>query len=184
MVWVCLDPDTEPLAEYLAPLPDLLACYHLDTFAISQDQSVEWECNWKVAVDAFHETYHNLATHPQLMPVAGDVNARIECYTRHSRFILPSGCPVPTYRKPPTAAADRVIRPLRLRRHRFEGTADEVLVVFQKQVGLAPGTRLSRRRHRVGSDNREPPLHHLSQHPGLLLPGQAAGDASPAPSER
>ena len=64
LVWICLDPETEPLLSYLAPLPEHLACYHLDTFAIVVDQSVAWDCNWKVAVDAFHETYHNLATPP------------------------------------------------------------------------------------------------------------------------
>jgi phenylpropionate dioxygenase-like ring-hydroxylating dioxygenase large terminal subunit len=134
MVWVCLDPDTEPLTEYLGPLPELLSCYHLDTFAISQDQSVMWECNWKVAVDAFHETYHNLGTHPQLMPVAGDVNARIDCYSRHSRFILPSGVPAPSYRRRqrPTAAQISSFSRFDFDASTFEGTADEVLAVFQQ----------------------------------------------------
>ena len=134
LVWICLDPEAEPLLSYLAPLPEHLACYYLDTFAIVVDQSVAWDCNWKVAVDAFQETYHNLATHPQLMPVAGDVNVQIDCYDRHSRFLLPSGVPAPAYRRRdrPTAAQIAAFARYDFDATDFDGTADEVLAPFQR----------------------------------------------------
>jgi phenylpropionate dioxygenase-like ring-hydroxylating dioxygenase large terminal subunit len=134
LVWICLDPDTEDLREYLAPLPEHLACYPLERYALTIDQSVEWECNWKVAVDAFHETYHNLGTHPQIMGYAGDVNVQIDCYDRHTRFLLPNGAPAPSIRKRerPTAAQIALFARDDFDASDFDGTADEVLPVFQE----------------------------------------------------
>ena len=183
LVWICLDPEAEPLLSYLAPLPEHLACYHLDTFAIVADQSVAWDCNWKVAVDAFHETYHNLATHPQLMPVAGDVNVQIDCYDRHSRFLLPSGVPAPAYRQRdrPTAAQIAAFARYDFDATGFEGTADEVLAPFQRH-------KLAWLRDRgypvedldLGTGHRELPLHGVPQHPDLVLPGADADHPQPA----
>ena len=134
LVWICLDSAAPPLQEYLSPLPEHLSCYPLHRLSIRLDQSVVWECNWKVAVDAFHETYHNLATHPQLMPSAGDVNVQIDCYGRHSRFLLPSGVPAPAYRhrERPTPAQIASFARYDFDASTFEGTADEVLPVFQR----------------------------------------------------
>jgi phenylpropionate dioxygenase-like ring-hydroxylating dioxygenase large terminal subunit len=64
-LWINMDPDCEPLRDYLEPAATLL-----DPFAL-QDMRCKWrrwlyfECNWKVAIEAFNETYHVATTHPQ-----------------------------------------------------------------------------------------------------------------------
>ena len=94
-VFVCMDPKAPPLLEFLHPLPEMLDRYEPERMAIMQDMTVEWDCNWKVGVDAFNETYHVAATHPQLLSVIDDYNVRIECYERHSFFAVPYGVPSP-----------------------------------------------------------------------------------------
>jgi len=38
-------------------------------------QKVIFDCNWKVAQEAFMESYHVIATHPQILPIFADVTA-------------------------------------------------------------------------------------------------------------
>ena len=89
LVFVCLDPDAGPLREYLGVVPDHLACYPLDRFALVDDQTVRWDCNWRVAMDAFHESYHTLATHPQMLKYVADTNVTIDCYGMWNREWMP-----------------------------------------------------------------------------------------------
>jgi hypothetical protein len=49
-------------------------------------------CNWKLAHEAFIESYHTVATHPQLLPYTGDVNSQYDCFNENvSRTITPMG---------------------------------------------------------------------------------------------
>lgn len=67
--WVFINPDrsAEPLADYLGTLPD-----HFE--GAGHDMAKRWkqvhvaavlECNWKIALEAFVETWHVTTTHPQ-----------------------------------------------------------------------------------------------------------------------
>lgn len=94
-VFVSMNPDVEPLMSYLDPLPRTLDKYWPEKMALIQDLTIEWDCNWKVGLDAFNETYHVAATHPQLLPVIDDYNVRIECYRLHNAFYVPYGIPSP-----------------------------------------------------------------------------------------
>ena len=55
----------------------------------------EHMCNWKVVVDAFIETYHLHAVHPQMLAIADDVNTPITLYDKHTMFMQPYGVPSP-----------------------------------------------------------------------------------------
>jgi nitrite reductase/ring-hydroxylating ferredoxin subunit len=92
-VFVCMDPNAQPLLQYLDPLPHKLQNYNIDRMALVRHFTVEWDCNWKVGVDAFNESYHVHTTHPQLLAVAEEYHIRFECYERHSAFIIPFGVP-------------------------------------------------------------------------------------------
>lgn len=94
-VWINLDPDAEPLLDYLGVLPAHLAPYHFERQALIDDVTLEIECNWKTSVDAFNEAYHVASTHPQLLDFTDDVNVQIDLYGLHSRFIFPVGLPSP-----------------------------------------------------------------------------------------
>ncbi|MFM7120657.1 MAG: aromatic ring-hydroxylating oxygenase subunit alpha [Gammaproteobacteria bacterium] len=90
-VWINMNPDAEPLADYLGMIPQHLDPYHFDRMALVNDITVEWDCNWKASVDAFNEAYHVAGTHPQLMSWLEDMDVQIDVYERHSRYLIPFG---------------------------------------------------------------------------------------------
>ncbi|MFM8353380.1 MAG: aromatic ring-hydroxylating oxygenase subunit alpha, partial [Gammaproteobacteria bacterium] len=49
-VWINMNPDAEPLADYLGMIPQHLDPYHFDRMALVNDITVEWDCNWKASV--------------------------------------------------------------------------------------------------------------------------------------
>jgi nitrite reductase/ring-hydroxylating ferredoxin subunit len=65
-VFVNMDPDCEPLAEYLKPASPMLDMYELDKMRFSWRQRTVFRCNWKVGLEAFNESYHAASSHPQL----------------------------------------------------------------------------------------------------------------------
>ena len=91
-VWFSLDPNVEPLNDYLGIIPEHLDPYHFDRMQLVNDVTVEWDVNWKASVDAFNETYHVNGTHPQLMTMLEDMDVQIDCYERHNRYLIPFGC--------------------------------------------------------------------------------------------
>ncbi len=90
-VWFNMNPDAEPLTDYLGVIPEHLDPYHFERMALVNDVTVEWECNWKASVDAFNETYHVIGTHPQLLSMLEDYDVQIDCYERHNRYLIPFG---------------------------------------------------------------------------------------------
>lgn len=52
-------------------------------------------CNWKVAQDAFMESYHVVGTHPELLPTFADANSKYDVWGNYSRAISASGSPSP-----------------------------------------------------------------------------------------
>lgn len=65
-VFVNMDPDCQPLREYLEPAATMLDPFQLDRMRYRWRQWLYFPCNWKVAIEAFNEGYHVLGTHPQL----------------------------------------------------------------------------------------------------------------------
>ena len=56
----------------------------------------EWGSNWKVGVEAFYESYHLHAVHPETKGVMGDLNVQYDLYPYGaSRMIVPLGQPSP-----------------------------------------------------------------------------------------
>lgn len=71
-VFINMDQEAPPLQEALAPVPE-----HLDPLKVA-DMRVYWwkgvrlNANWKVAIEAFMEGWHLMATHPQVVQDAGE----------------------------------------------------------------------------------------------------------------
>jgi hypothetical protein len=53
------------LAEFLAPLPEMLDPFELQNMRCRWRKWGVFDCNWKVAMEAFNETYHVATTHPE-----------------------------------------------------------------------------------------------------------------------
>lgn len=73
-IWINMNPDCEPLLEYLQPAADLLDQFEFEKMRFHWRQWVVFDCNWKTALEAFMEPYHVEGTHPQLS-VYGDFYA-------------------------------------------------------------------------------------------------------------
>ena len=65
-IFVNMDPDCISLREYLEPAASLLDPFEFEKMRYRFRQWVVFDCNWKVALEAFMEPYHVAATHPQL----------------------------------------------------------------------------------------------------------------------
>jgi phenylpropionate dioxygenase-like ring-hydroxylating dioxygenase large terminal subunit len=98
MVFVNLDLDAEPLADFLAPVPAETAWLRTDEFACRALVTVPIPCNWKTGIDAFSETYHVQGIHRQMIPSTDDVNGPQEVWERHGRLNQPYGIPSPRLR--------------------------------------------------------------------------------------
>lgn len=66
-IWINMDPDCEPLREYLEPAATLLDHFQLENMRYRWRKWLVFDCNWKVALEAFMETYHVPYTHPEFM---------------------------------------------------------------------------------------------------------------------
>jgi len=64
--WISMDPEIEPLLEYLGVIPDVMKHFDLEDLRFSWYQTLHAPVNWKVVADAFNEGYHAQGTHPQV----------------------------------------------------------------------------------------------------------------------
>mgnify|MGYP001195558178 CR=1 FL=1 len=67
-IFINMDPDCRPLREYLEPAATLLEPFQLHRFRYRWRRWLVFDCNWKVALEAFNETYHVPYTHPEFIP--------------------------------------------------------------------------------------------------------------------
>ena len=100
-VWFSLAAAPPPLLDFLGPIPRHLDPYNFNRMVQTRDITVEWDCNWKTSVDAFNESYHVQGIHPQLLYYMHDLDIQIDCYEKHSRYLIPFGTLSPRVRKPP-----------------------------------------------------------------------------------
>jgi nitrite reductase/ring-hydroxylating ferredoxin subunit len=95
-VFVNLDPGAIPLEQYLEILPEHFARWRIEDCWKAVHVAKVIRCNWKVAQEAFMESYHVIATHPQILPIIADANAQYDIYGEHvSRNLAAFGAPSP-----------------------------------------------------------------------------------------
>ncbi len=93
-VFVTVDPDAPSLEDHLEILPEHFASWDLGQRYLSAHVVRPVPCNWKVALEAFIESYHTVAVHPQLLRTSGDTQTQYDVYegVRHvNRMITPVG---------------------------------------------------------------------------------------------
>lgn len=84
-VWFNMNLTARPLREWLAPLPEQLAGYRMETMTKVLDVRCVIPCNWKIIRDNFNESYHLPTLHPELSSFIDDD------YTDTSFELYPSG---------------------------------------------------------------------------------------------
>jgi nitrite reductase/ring-hydroxylating ferredoxin subunit len=101
MVFVNLDVNAMPLAEYLAPVPDDIAWAGIEEFRCRAVVTVPLPANWKTLIEAFSETYHVQGIHREMLPMCDDVNSPQAIWEHSGRLVQPYGLPSPRLRQRP-----------------------------------------------------------------------------------
>ena len=84
-IWICLAADAEPLRDYLEPAASMLDPFELQNMRCRWRKWCIFNCNWKVALEAFAETYHVQTTHPELNKF-GQFRGWAKAHGRHSNI--------------------------------------------------------------------------------------------------
>lgn len=84
-IWINLDPACEPLRDYLEPAASMLDPFELQNMRCRWRKWTIFDCNWKVALEAFDETYHVPGTHPEFMAF-GDFTGWARPQGKHSHI--------------------------------------------------------------------------------------------------
>ncbi|VWX50116.1 Rieske 2Fe-2S domain-containing protein [Novosphingobium sp. 9U] len=106
-LFINADADAPPLVEALSVMPEHFAKFGLDNRYTAARFRKLVKANWKVAQEAFMESYHVYATHPQGVPYNGDSQTQYDLWetgTGHvARQTTPSA--VPSMHAPSEASA-------------------------------------------------------------------------------
>ncbi|ABQ68619.1 Rieske (2Fe-2S) domain protein [Rhizorhabdus wittichii RW1] len=93
IVFLSMAENPPPLRDYLGPILPMLENYRIDEMHVVQHRRSDWAANWKGGVDAFYESYHLHAIHPQTMGMLDD-RTHIDLYPGGmSRQFVPFGQP-------------------------------------------------------------------------------------------
>ena len=95
LVFVNLDLDAEPLAQWLEGIPGDIAWANLDEFRGTYSTATPVNCNWKVVNEGFSETYHVQGLHREMLGSINDVNSPQRIWDRHGVSYQPYGVPSP-----------------------------------------------------------------------------------------
>lgn len=93
-VFVNMAEDPPPLRDHLGPLPA-----HFEPFPLAERFKAlhvlaKLPCNWKLALEAFIESYHVWITHPEIAPYSADEGTQYDILSEHvSRMITLEGLP-------------------------------------------------------------------------------------------
>ncbi len=66
--FINFDDNAPPLRPSLGPFGERMEAWNVDDLRTEWWLSARLPCNWKLAMEAFHEGYHVATTHPQLLP--------------------------------------------------------------------------------------------------------------------
>jgi nitrite reductase/ring-hydroxylating ferredoxin subunit len=80
-VFINPDPQAEPLEKVMDPMPRHFAAYDLANTYTAVHVRKKFPANWKVVAEAFMESHHALATHPQFMPYIADANSKYDVFS-------------------------------------------------------------------------------------------------------
>jgi phenylpropionate dioxygenase-like ring-hydroxylating dioxygenase large terminal subunit len=90
-VFINYDQDAEPLLEQLAPMPEHFTRWRIEQCYKSAHVAKVMPANWKVCAEAFIETHHVIATHPQYDAFTGHDFSQIDVLSDHvTRFLTPN----------------------------------------------------------------------------------------------
>ncbi len=135
IVFINMAEDPPPLRESLGLPEGYLEAYQIDQMRVVRHVRSEWGANWKVGVEAFYESYHLHAVHPETRGVMGDLNVQYDLYPQGaSRMIVPLGQPSPRMHDQQTVneGLQYMLRDAGIDPAEFTGTAGDVRRAIQQ----------------------------------------------------
>ena len=96
--WVFINMDLQApnFSDYAGLLDSHFGRWQPEQRYVSVHVAKKLRCNWKVALEAFIESYHSIQTHPQILSFTGGDNSQYDVFGPHlSRTITPQGIPNP-----------------------------------------------------------------------------------------
>lgn len=95
-VFITFDHNAPPLEQVLDPIPEHFKDYHFEDRYIAVHVAKKYPANWKATAEAFMESHHSIATHPQFMPYLGDANSGYDVFSDYtSRQLTAMAVPSP-----------------------------------------------------------------------------------------
>ncbi|MFN3233530.1 MAG: aromatic ring-hydroxylating oxygenase subunit alpha [Alphaproteobacteria bacterium] len=96
-VFMSMDDDADPLLDFLGDITEEFSSWDFENKFIMNHIGKRVDMNWKVGVEAFIESYHVIATHPQIMPSTGDANTQydVDPDQNYNRMITAMAVPSP-----------------------------------------------------------------------------------------
>jgi len=152
-VWFNLNPDCEPLSEFLDPVGQQIETYQMERMVRTHHITLETDCNWKVIQDNFNESYHIPTVHPALKYFLDDTyqNTQFDLYpSGHNRMLMKGGGPSPRAAEEEETALRFMTQELEfwgLSPEDFRGRAHETRAALQQQkraLGAEKGFDFSR----------------------------------------
>ena len=91
-VLINMDLDAPPFEQYVPILAEHFERWRPEDRYVSLHVEKKIRCNWKVAMEAFIESYHAIQTHPQILAFTGGDNSQYDVFGPHlSRTITAQG---------------------------------------------------------------------------------------------
>jgi nitrite reductase/ring-hydroxylating ferredoxin subunit len=107
-VFVNPDLEAEPLESFLGDLSLQFEPWPLAERAKTVHVARVIPANWKLAQEAFMESFHVITTHPELLPALGDANSQYDAFANYSRAITASASPSPHL--PATPSSQEILK--------------------------------------------------------------------------
>ena len=136
LVWIHMDLDAAPLADFLGPIQQHLAPYRFEQMTLVADQTVSLDANWKTVIDNFNEQYHVDFLHPQHASFVDCCNAANQLWPHGHRsvqvegFVVNPRYPIPDDVPPLLRAA---IAPLGMDPAEFSGRVTSLRTAVQRR---------------------------------------------------
>ena len=93
-VFINIDRNAQALHDYLGVIPEHFSLWKPENGYKMIHVEKVIPCNWKVGWEAFIESYHAVATHPQILPYTDDADSQYDVWGPHvSRTITALGVP-------------------------------------------------------------------------------------------
>lgn len=135
LIFINMDDDAPTLEERIGLPEGYLEQYHMEKMHVVRHVVAEWRSNWKNGVDAFYETYHLHAIHPQTQGVMADIGTQYDLYPHGAqRMIVPIGCKSPRVQDQETvdAGLNYMMTSEGMDASKFKGSAKDVRLAIAK----------------------------------------------------